>query len=532
VPFECFFNSFFTEQKLIRRYGAICWPLLLLLAVFAIPSQAQSSGRCVDVPFDDCKGFHNKTTPFNSSDQITTDVISLRALYTGVNCSEFSQYFICAAAYPICVDGTARFPCKQMCQDVRLGCSVFSILLNRVGIFNCELYPIGGRCITEEEARIIMMGTRALTPTPGGSNFSDRCPLGNSAYFSDDAKDFAKGWLATWTTVCFVSTMLTILTFLVDRSRFDYPWRPIVYLAACYNIHCFGYYLSLFIGNETVTCPNDRIVRTRSSWSWEHTPCILVFMILYYTMMAFTLWWLVLTFNWFLATALKWSNEAIARFAPFYHGLAWSFPLLMTIIILATRLVGADELLGTCFIVRDNGDSSFVALLLTVIIPLCLILFSGCVLIVIGFIDVLKIRSFVKQRGKETGDLEKLMIRIGVFVVIYIVPALIVISAYIYELDTRPNWNRVGQKDCSDCSEPNVAIFMARVFFLLIVGILSGVWIWSKKTVETWKSFFRRVRDRTKHEKNYGIESRHYSATEVARPNSVNSTGTDRGVPL
>ena len=510
---------------------------MLLLVVYVIPLQAQSSGNCVDVPFDDCKGFHNKTTSLNSSDQVTTDVLSLRALYTGVNCSFFSQFFICAAAYPICIGETVRYPCRDMCIQVREECSTFSPLLNTVKIFQCSIYAVGGRCITKEEATIsIMGGNRSPTSqATSSSNFSNTCPLGDSAYFSDDAKDFAKGWLATWTTVCFISTMLTILTFLIDRSRFDYPWRPIVYLAICYNVHCFGYYLSLFIGSDTVTCPNNRIVRTRSPWSWEHTPCILVFMILYYTMMAFTLWWLVLTFNWFLATALKWSNEAIARLAPFYHGLAWSFPLLMTIIILATRLVSADELLGTCFIVRDSRDASFVALLLTVIIPLCLILFSGCVLIVIGFVDVLKIRSFVKQSGRETGDLEKLMIRIGVFVVIYIVPALIVISAYIYEVDTRPNWKRVSQTDqnCSDCSDPNVGIFMARVFFLLIVGILSGVWIWSKKTVETWKKFFKRLTNNSsKHEPNYGIESRHYSATEVARPSSVNSTGKDHGAHL
>ena len=503
--------------------------MLLLLAVYAIPSEAQSSGHCVDVPFDDCKGFHNKTAPFNSSEQVTTDVISLRALYTGVNCSIFSHFFICAAAYPICVGETVRYPCSDMCVQVRQECSTFTPLLNKVPIFRCGIYPVTGRCITKEEARIVIARNNSPLPSQGTStsNFSNACPLGDSAYFSDGAKDFAKGWLATWTTVCFISTMLTILTFLIDRSRFDYPWRPIVYLAVCYNIHCFGYYLSLFIGSNTVTCPNDRIVRTRSPWSWEHTPCILVFIILYYTMMAFTLWWLVLTFNWFLATALKWSNEAVARFAPFYHGIAWSFPLVMTIIILATRIVGADELLGTCFIVRDSSDESFVALLLTVIIPLCLILFTGCVLIMIGFIDVLKIRSFVKQSGKETGDLEKLMIRIGVFVVTYIVPALIVISAYIYELDTRPNWKRVSQtsQTCKGCSDPNVAVFMARVFFLLIVGILSGVWIWSKKTVETWKTFFRRILSKAKHESNYGLESRHYSATNVDRPNSANSVG-------
>lgn len=491
---------------------------------------------CVDVPFTDCLVFNNRTAAANTSSTIIADVANLRTLYTSVNCSDYSHFFICAAAYPYCIaqTNTVRYPCRDMCTRVKEECSVVESLLNTVDIFKCEVYAIGSRCITQEEALIAIKQAGLLPPEQTGqgqetssSSFNDSCPLQDSAYFTEGSKDFAKGWIATWATICFVSTLITLLTFLIDRTRFSYPWRPIVYLALCYNIHSFGYYLSLLIGSDTVICPNDTIVRTRSSWSWQHTPCVLVFIILYTSMMAFTLWWLVLTFNWFLSTALKWSNEATARLSPFYHALAWSFPVLMTIILLSTRLPAADELTGTCFIVRDDTDASFVALLLAVILPLCLILVTGCVLIVIGFVDVLKIRSFVKQSGKKTGDLEKLMLRIGVFVVIYIVPALIVISAYIYELDSRPNWRRVSQpKDnCSDCSEPNVGVFMARVFFQLIVGILSGCWIWTKKTVESWKVFFRRLMRRKESPQiaNYGIET-----GTVERPNSANSMSTDR----
>lgn len=512
--------------------------LLVSCAVHCTLSQPPEQAVCVDVVFHDCRVFHNKTAAANTSSTFVVDVVNLRAL-TRLNCSQFSFFFICAAAYPYCIpeaNTVLRYPCRDMCLRVKEECNVVSPLLNTVNIFNCEAYAVGGRCITQDEALISLRQTGLLPPednqtsgpssSSAGSAYNDSCPLQGSAYFTEASKNFATGWIATWATICFVSTLITLLTFLIDRDRFNYPWRPIVYLALCYNVHSFGYYLSLVIGSDTVICPNDRIVRTRSSWSWQHTPCVLVFIFLYSSMMAFTLWWLVLTFNWFLATALKWSNEAITRLAPFYHALAWSFPILMTIILLSTRLPAADELTGTCFIVRDDTDASFVALLLAVILPLCLILVTGCVLIVIGFVDVLKIRSFVKQSGRKTGDLEKLMIRIGVFVVIYIIPALIVISAYIYELDSRRNWKRVSQsKDsCPDCSEPNVAVFMARVFFQLIVGILSGCWIWSKKTAESWKSFCHRLTRRNEPPpqiSNYGIE------TASERPNSANSMGTD-----
>lgn len=510
--------------------------VLLFVCFVGVPrahGQTPAPVVCVDVAFPDCRVFHNTTAAANTTSTIIADVVNLRALYTHVNCSQFSYFFVCAAAYPYCIEktNTLRYPCRDMCLRVKEECSQVSTLLNTVPIFNCDAYAVGGRCITQDEALIAIRHAGILPPenrNSGGSGssgstsaYNDSCPLKSSAFFTDSSKDFAKGWIATLATICFVSTLVTLLTFLIDKNRFSYPWRPIVYLALCYNIHSFGYYLSLIIGSDTVICPNDKIVRTRSSWSWQHTPCVLVFIILYSSMMAFTLWWLVLTFNWFLATALKWSNEAIARLSPFYHALAWSFPVLMTIILLSTRLPAADELTGTCFIVRDDDDASFIALLLAVILPLCLILITGCVLIVIGFIDVLKIRSFVKQSGRKTGDLEKLMIRIGVFVVIYIVPALIVISAYIYELDSRPNWRRVSQpnQNCPNCSKPNVAVFMARLFFQLIVGILSGCWIWSKKTVESWKIFCGRLRRNREPPQitNYSVD------TGTERPNSSKS---------
>ena len=508
---------------------------VVLPALFLLVSQAvhQSFAQtqpvvCVDVGFPDCRIFQNQTAAANTTSTIIADVVNLRKLYTTVNCSDFSYFFICAAAYPYCIEetDTIRYPCRDMCQRVKRECSKVSTLLNAVDLFNCDAYAIGGRCITQDEALVSIKRVGLLPSdnkgTISSSLYNDSCPLKGSAYFSDSSRSFAKGWIATWATICFVSTLITLLTFLIDRSRFGYPWRPIVYLALCYNIHSFGYYLSLLMGYDTVICPNDRIVRTRAPWSWQHTPCVLVFMILYFTMMAFTLWWLVLTFNWFLATALKWSNEAIARLSSFYHGLSWSFPLLMTIILLSTRLAAADELTGTCFIVRDGTDASFVALLLAVIIPLCLILVTGCVLIVIGFVDVLKIRSFVKQSGRKTGDLEKLMIRIGVFVAIYIIPALIVISAYIYELDSRTSWRRVSQtkEDCPSCTKPNVGVFMVRIFFQLIVGILSGCWIWTTKTVESWKVFLNRLTGKSHPppHANYGIGN----GSEM--PNSVNST--------
>ncbi len=362
--------------------------------------------------------------------------------------------------------------------------------------FSHHRYPTTN-CVGLDDSLVTEIVGYTVPPTPpqitdplttlsiNRGNFSE-CPA--EKFFTDSAKNFALGWLAFWSLVCFLSTTLTLATFLIDTSRFPYPWRPVVYLALCFNLHSLTHFLSMIIGRNTVTCPGGEFVQTSITWTWGHTPCILVFGLLYFTMMAAFLWWLILSFSWFLASAISWSSEAVAHLAPFYHVIAWVLPLLLTIVLVATRVVGADELTGICFIVRDASNMSFLALLLGVIVPLVVCLLTGSVFLTIGFISILKIRTVMRSKGKsaESSILEKLVVRIGVFVVVFILPACIVIGCFVYELVSQPYWTPIDET-CTDCVRANPAVFMVRFLMFLMTGILTGVWIWSKKTVSSWK---------------------------------------------
>ncbi len=261
-----------------------------------------------------------------------------------------------------------------------------------------------------------------------------------------------------------------------------------IYLAVAFNIHSLSYFFSAALGRRVVTCPNGSFVRSGVPWTWAHAPCLLVFISLYYSMMAAFLWWVILTVSWFLVSALQWSHEAVSKISPFYHCVAWILPLLMTICLLAAQVVGADELTATCFIVHDGTRSSYLALLTGVILPLLLLLITGVVFLLFGFVGVIRIRAFMREGGKqeERQILERLMIRIGIFVAVYIIPASILIGCFIYELASRSSWQPFSE--CSrDCSRPNSAVFIVRIFMFLLIGVLTGVWIWSKKTLTSWK---------------------------------------------
>ena len=171
--------------------------LLLVICVLHSQSQVPPSVVCVNVEFPDCRVFENKTAAANTSSTIFSDIVSLRTLYTKVNCSDFSYFFICSATYPYCISDTEtlRYPCRDMCERVKSECSEVSSLLNSVHLFNCDLYAIGGRCITQDEALVSIRRAGLLHQQE-----------------TDDPNSFAKGLIASWRIMFFVlTTLLTLL---------------------------------------------------------------------------------------------------------------------------------------------------------------------------------------------------------------------------------------------------------------------------------------------------------------------------------
>ena len=536
--------------------------VLMVIASLLLAAQGQFScenrveqfqGPCENINGSGCEmyGYGHSFFPNNITrtrvEALTVLTAYHRAFYDNPPaCSPLADALTCLALLPVCdpAEGSTSLmmPCRSLCAQVYADCNSWIQTTGGGAAFDiacllvdCDRYPVTG-CIGIDHPLVVAATSSpppspspdpvanttdpspTVTPTPGAlasSNSSDSCPPPDQDYFKSEQEAFVMGWIAFWAVLCFISTVVTMMTFLLDPSRFQYPWRPVIYLALSFNLHAVAYFLALSLGRDLVTCPDDEFVQPDITWHWGHTPCILVFGLLYYTMLSAFLWWLVLTVSWFLSSALQWSNEAVGHLSPFFHVVSWVLPLLMTISLIAARAVSADELTGTCFVVRDDHQSSFYALLFSVILPLIVFLVTGVVFLVIGFVSVLRIRSFMRHGGKrqETVILEKLMMRIGIFVTVYIIPATVVIACFLYELDTRPDWRTVNDTECQGCKSPNAAIFMVRIFMFLLIGALTGVWIWSKKTLDSWRSLTVRLREC----------SRHYQVSLVVQPRPQNT---------
>ena len=59
----------------------------------------------------------------------------------------------------------------------------------------------------------------------------DCAPPCREHFWSDEEIGLSRKWILTWSVLCLVSTLFTVSTYLIDRERFRYPERPIVFLA-------------------------------------------------------------------------------------------------------------------------------------------------------------------------------------------------------------------------------------------------------------------------------------------------------------
>lgn len=317
---------------------------------------------------------------------------------------------------------------------------------------------------------------------------------GEDVYFIASNRRFVETWVTVWSVLCFISTAITVLTFAIDTTRFKYPERPIIFLSLCYNLYSIAYIVRAIAGREKIICDKEnQYVVTAGMNIADHAGCSVVFLMLYYFGMASALWWVALTFAWFLSAGLKWGQEAIEAKATYFHIVSWTVPAVQTIIVLILRKVDADELTGLCYV----GNSDKGNLGGYVLAPLCFYLIIGTLFLLAGFIALFRIRTVLKHKETDTNKLEKLMVRIGVFSILYTVPVTSVVACYFYEHANMERWRLnvlrcQGVESCVEDQGPSLELFTVKYFMLLAVGITSNMWIWSTKTFQSWRAFYRK----------------------------------------
>jgi frizzled protein 1/7 len=91
----------------------------------------------------------------------------------------------------------------------------------------------------------------------------------NITFFDKDEIHFVQTWVVTFSVICILSCVFTLATFVVDRDRFPYPERPIVYLALCFGAVAAVYVVGYAHG-EDIAC-NHAVANRTMNFLTERT---------------------------------------------------------------------------------------------------------------------------------------------------------------------------------------------------------------------------------------------------------------------
>ncbi|KAL3220702.1 hypothetical protein MRX96_005150 [Rhipicephalus microplus] len=474
---------------------------VLVLLLLASAGGGWSRERCEDITIPMCKGIgYNQTSMPNQFNQDTQDEAGMEVHQfwplVEIQCSDDLKFFLCSLYTPICMEEYAGSvpACRSVCERARAGCAP---IMRQYGFawperMNCDALPQYGDaeqlCMDAKEGARPDSADTSLVVAPAAPliNTSDphfyarglssrppECALPcRMVYFNGYDQTFATYWVSTWAVLCCVSTSLTVLTFLIDTARFRYPERPIIFLSFCYLMVSVGYLVRLAMGHEPIACDGNVVRYYVSSRPFA---CTLVFILLYFFGMASSMWWVILTLTWLLAAGLKWGNEAIASYSQYFHMVAWAVPTVKTIVAVLLSAVDGDSVAGVCYV----GNQDLTNLRAFVLGPLCLYLLLGTSFLLAGFVSLFRIRSVIRAQARAKADkLEKLMIRIGIFSVLYTVPATVVIACYFYEHHYREPWLRRLRCPCPRNNEaPQAALLYVHGQVLHVSSRRHYVWL-------------------------------------------------------
>lgn len=461
---------------------------------------------------------------YSSIEMIKEKLSELQALRHIPKCWAFAQLLICSVFMPNCNNDNVYLPTQETCRMAMGPCRA---ILNHTiwpSFIRCDdttLFPTG--CSDFHEPRDIKFNNtgKCLEPLIPTDNqlalFDDIDGCGmpcNSPLYSSDEHKQIHSFIAWGAGICLAFNFFAVLTFMVDwRSGNKYPALVIFYINCCFMVSCIGWLIQFSTGNrEVIICRKDGTLRMGEP-SGGNLSCVVVFVMIYYSLVAAMVWFVILTYAWHMSfQALGKIQDKIDKKGAYFHLMAWCIPLMLTVTIMALGEIDGNSVTGICFVGYFNHVVRFCFLLG----PLICVLLIGGYFLTRGLITLIQLKIGSQDIISEhaSSKIRETIVRMGLFSVFTFTAIFVTTYCHIYEFYHSDEWNqsfkrhmmcRITTKysDVSDCkmeSRPSLAKLQLHLLSHFFAGILMSSWVWTGSTVDIWIRFFRRVFNREKEE--------------------------------
>ena len=441
-------------------------------------------------------------------------------------CSEHLSYFLCYATFPLCFTGTFHKvePCQEMCLAVRENCTPF---LSSNGAewpseLNCNQFPpyrskmcvwTGKNCNPPHSNQAAAIDTSNqfiaksmsskktlanctghLVRYPNSSqarfgeidNCGERC---HGVFLNEEEQNFNTVWKAIWSLLCLLISVITFITWILNYKAIKSPESPVYFIALSYFFTALSYTLSIALGEENIICnPEIKNKLNESALivnGLHFSSCTALFSLTYISTVSSWVWWALLNIEWLIcsvkshAIGIKW--RTCSQFV------GWGVPIGFLLIALGTESVGGSTTLRTCWISKYKEVPYLIAPLLAVIV-------FSCVVITIALSRVTKLRRALKDAELDKKEMDRIatLIQVGIYCTVYLIAMGILLCCYWYEYWYRQQWERSyieclhNSSVCASQQKPVFNIIKMKFAVSLIMGILTGAWIFRKSSTKAW----------------------------------------------
>ncbi|NXD88653.1 SMO protein, partial [Halcyon senegalensis] len=243
----------------------------------------------------------------------------------------------------------------------------------------------------------------------------------------------------------------------------------------------------------------------------ETLSCVIIFVIVYYSLMSGVIWFVMLTYAWHTSfKALGTTYQPLLGKTSYFHLITWSIPFVLTVAILAVAQVDGDSVSGICFVGYKNYRyrAGFV------LAPIGLVLIVGGYFLIRGVMTLFSIKS--NHPGllseKAASKINETMLRLGIFGFLAFGFVFITFGCHFYDFFNQAEWERSFREyvlceanvtiatqtnkpipDCEIKNRPSLLVEKINLFAMFGTGISMSTWVWTKATLLIWKRTWCRL---------------------------------------
>ncbi|NXX38101.1 SMO protein, partial [Tricholaema leucomelas] len=421
---------------------------------------------------------------------------------------------------PKCEDGQVELPSQTLCQATRAPCTIVERERGWPDFLKCtpDRFPEGcpnevqnikfnnsGQC----EAPLVRTDNpKSWYEDVEGCGIQCQNPL-----FTEKEHREMHVYIAAFSSVTIFCTFFTLATFVADwRNSNRYPAVILFYVNACFFVGSIGWLAQFMDGaRKEIVCRADGTMRLGEPTSNETLSCVIIFVIVYYSLMSGVIWFVMLTYAWHTSfKALGTTYQPLLGKTSYFHLITWSIPFVLTVAILAVAQVDGDSVSGICFVGYKNYRyrAGFV------LAPIGLVLIVGGYFLIRGVMTLFSIKS--NHPGllseKAASKINETMLRLGIFGFLAFGFVFITFGCHFYDFFNQAEWERSFREyvlceanvtiatqtnkpipDCEIKNRPSLLVEKINLFAMFGTGVSMSTWVWTKATLLIWKRTWCRL---------------------------------------